>query len=126
MREFDTGATRDSNEDKLNYEGFLSPIVLKAFAEYMHEHRKQSDGKLRDADNWQRGFGPNHYDVCIESLFRHFMDLWLEHRGWESREGKEKALMGLLFNTMAYAHQYLIDNTAFTKTNTRSNYESKD
>jgi hypothetical protein len=115
IRQFDTGATRDTEEGKLDFEGFLSPIVIKAFGEYMNEHCKQSDGQLRASDNWQKGFGPDHYDVCMKSLWRHFEDLWLEHRGWESREGIEKALMGILFNTMAYAHQYLIDNTAFSR-----------
>jgi hypothetical protein len=40
MREFTTGATRNLDEDKHDYEGFLSPYVLRRFAAYMHEHRK--------------------------------------------------------------------------------------
>jgi hypothetical protein len=55
MREFETGATRNPEEGKLDYEGFLSPLVLECYAKYMHEHRLQSDGKLRDSDNWQKG-----------------------------------------------------------------------
>jgi hypothetical protein len=39
-----TGATRNLDEDKLDYEGFLSPYVLRRFAAYMHEHRKTPDG----------------------------------------------------------------------------------
>ena len=54
MRTFDTGATRDSDNDKLDYEGFLSPLVLRRYAEYLHKHRKQSDGKIRTSDNWQK------------------------------------------------------------------------
>jgi hypothetical protein len=106
-RKFKTGATRDTNEDKLDYEGFIDPIVLKKYAEYMHGHRKQSDGKLRSSDNWQKGIPREEY---IKSLLRHTMDLWLEHRGYESREGKEKALCGIMFNSMGYLREILKDN----------------
>jgi len=33
-RTFDTGATRDTSQDKLDFEGFLSPLVIKRFGEY--------------------------------------------------------------------------------------------
>ena len=101
-RVFKTGATRDSNQNKLDYEGFLSPLVLKRYAEYMHKHRLQSDGKLRDSDNWQRGMPKEEY---IKSAWRHFMDWWLFHRGYEGRETIEEALCALLFNTMGYIHE---------------------
>jgi len=107
IRSFKTGATRDSEEGKPDYEGYLSPLVIEAYGKYMTKHRKQSDGSLRDSDNWQKGFGENHFAVCMKSLWRHFMDLWMEHRGLKSREGLEDALMGIMFNTMAYAHKYL-------------------
>ena len=75
MRVFDTGATRDADIGKNDYEGFLSPLVIQRYGKYMNKHRKQVDGKLRDSDNWQKGFGENHYAVCMKSLWRHFMDL---------------------------------------------------
>jgi hypothetical protein len=109
IRQFSTGATRDTEDGKLDFEGFLSPIVLQKYAEYMHQHRIQPDGKLRASDNWQKHFGDEHYSVCMKSLWRHFMDLWLEHRGFKSRDGIESALMGILFNTMAYADKYYKD-----------------
>ena len=109
IRKFKTGATRDTNEGKYDYEGFLSPLVIERFGQYMNKHRKQSDGSLRDSDNWQKGFGDNHFAVCMKSLWRHFFDLWLEHRGYKSREGIEDALMGILFNTMAYTYKLLKD-----------------
>jgi len=109
VRVFSSGATRDTDDGKLDYEGFLSPIVLQKYAEYMHHHRYQSDGKLRESDNWQKHFGDDHYSVCMKSLWRHFMDLWLEHRGFQSRDGIENALMGILFNAMAYADKYYKD-----------------
>jgi len=104
MRKFDSGATRDTDEEKLDFEGFLSPTVLESFARYMHKNRIQSDGKLRDSDNWQKGIPK---DAYMKSAWRHFMDWWMEHRNKTSREGIEDALCGLLFNTMGYLHEYL-------------------
>ncbi len=109
IRKFKTGATRDSNDGKHDYEGFFSPLVIKAYGRYMHKHRHQSDGTLRDSDNWQKGFGDDHFKVCIKSLWRHFLDLWFEHRGLKSREGIDDALNGIMFNVMAYYHQILVN-----------------
>lgn len=97
VRTFETGATRDTDEGKLAFEGFLSPRVLLRFAEYMHEHRIQSDGGLRDADNWQKGIP---VDAYMDSLLRHIMDLWLHHRGDGelAREDVGDALCACLFN----------------------------
>lgn len=102
IRKFPTGATRDIDDNKLDYEGFQHPIVIKRYAEYMHQNRIQSDGELRASDNWQKGIPKNEY---MKSLARHFMDLWLEHRDYESRDGIENALCGILFN----AHGYLFE-----------------
>lgn len=104
IRKFKTGATRDIDVNKPDYEGFLSSIVIKRYGEYMNKHRIQPDGKLRDSDNWQRGMPKNAY---MKSLWRHFMDVWLEHRGFESRDGMEDALCGIIFNSMGYLHEIL-------------------
>ena len=109
IRKFETGATRDTDAGKPDYEGFLSPVVLERYGEYMNKHRVQSDGSLRASDNWQAHFGADHFSVCMKSLLRHVMDLWKEHRGLGSRDGIEDALMAVLFNTMAYADKYLKD-----------------
>ena len=100
------GATRDTNMGKLDFEGFLSPIVLKRYAEYMDKHREQADGKLRDSDNWQKGMPKK---VYMKSGWRHFFDWWMEHRGYESRDGIEDALCGLLFNAQGYLHELLME-----------------
>ncbi len=102
MRKFETGATRNDDSNQYDYEGFISPIVLKKYAEYMHKHRFQADGKVRTSDNWQKGMSR---EVYAKSMTRHFMDFWLEHRGFESREGMNDALMGLLFNVMGYIYE---------------------
>ena len=104
MREFETGATRDSDEGKPDYEGFLSPLVLARYGEYMLKHQVQPDGALRASDNWQHGMP---LDCYIKSAWRHFLDWWLEHRGLPSREGLEDALCALMFNVMGYLHETL-------------------
>lgn len=101
MRKFGSGATRDDETNKLDYEGFLSPIVLQRFARYMHQHRIQADGNLRDSDNWQKGM-PR--DAYMKSAWRHFMAWWSAHRNGQN---DEEALCALLFNTMGYLYEVL-------------------
>lgn len=107
IRKFKTGATRDTDIGKLDFEAFLSPLVIERYAQYMNKNRLQKDGTVRDGDNWQKHFGENHYAVCMKSLWRHFMDMWMFHRGLKGRETMEDAIMGVLFNTMAYADKLL-------------------
>ena len=104
VRTFDTGATRDSDEGKHDFEGFLSPTVLKRYAEYMSKHRVQSDGSLRDSDNWQKGMPRKQY---MKSLWRHFMDMWSQHRGLEGQDELEESICALLFNGQGYLHELL-------------------
>ena len=106
MREFDSGATRDNDADKLDFEGFLSPLVLTRYASYMHSHRKQADGELRDSDNWQKGIP---LAVYMKSAWRHFIDWWNDHRGFETDDGVEEALCALIFNASGYLHELLIE-----------------
>ena len=117
MRKFSSGATRNSVEGKNDYEGFLSPLVIEEYGNYMNSHRKQADGKLRDSDNWQNHFGEKHFDVCIKSLWRHILDLWFLHRGFKRVDPldghevtKKEALSAIMFNTMAYMDKLLKDN----------------
>lgn len=104
MRKFETGATRDADNDKLDFEGFLSPLVLQRFAEYMHKHRVQADGSLRDSDNWQKGIPQEAY---MKSGWRHFFDWWREHRGIQTKEGIEESICALIFNASGYLHERL-------------------
>lgn len=111
MRQFSTGATRNLDTNKLDYEGFLSPLALKAFAEYMHSHRLQADGTMRASDNWQKGIPA---DVYVKSLFRHFFDLWSLHRGGSpvSPDGghpidRIEALCAMMFNVQGLLHEIL-------------------
>ena len=99
MRTFDTGATRDSNESKPNYAGFLSPRVLERYAKYMQANQVQADGKLRSADNWKKGIPQQAY---MESMFRHFMEVWHNH---EAQKVSQDTLCALLFNVMGYLYE---------------------
>lgn len=102
MRVFDGGATRDAEDAKLDYEAFLSPIVLERYAIYMHKHRVLPNGQLRDGDNWQKGIPK---DVYMKSAFRHFHSLWKAHRGYPTDEDIEESLCALIFNAMGYLHE---------------------
>lgn len=104
VRQFDSGATRNLDDGKFDYEGFLSPLVLERYAQYMHKHRQQADGSLRDSDNWQKGI-PR--PVYIKSAFRHFLDWWKEHREIATVEGLEDAICALMFNAGGYLHEHL-------------------
>lgn len=108
MRNFETGATRNSDEEKYDYEGFLSPLVLERFAQYMHKHRKQADGKMRDSDNWQKGIPQESY---MKSGWRHFFDWWKQHRGIKSSEDIEDSICALIFNAQGYLHERIKNRT---------------
>jgi len=109
MREFDSGATRSDDSYKYDIEGFLSPLALDVYFEYMHSHRVQEDGKLRASDNWQKGISLSQY---IKSLLRHTHDLWKIHREYavfDKKDGhyitSKEAASGILFNTFGYLHE---------------------
>lgn len=116
VRQFSTGATRNADNNKLDYEGFNCPMAQRAFAEYMHSHRKQADGTIRDSANWQKGMG---LDVYAKSLIRHIHDFHCLHRGWEitrpedgkpmppDDEHKLELLCAIWFNVQGYIHETL-------------------
>lgn len=101
VRSFPSGATRDTDQGKLDFEGFLSPLALEAFAKYMQKHQIRSDGTLRAADDWQKGIP---IEVYMKSMFRHFFSVWRGHRG----EGiSTDDLCGVLFNIQGLLHETL-------------------
>jgi len=109
MRKFESGATRDTVDGKLSYVKGLSPIVLRRYLEYLNVHRLQADGNTRPFDNWKRGIAK---DVYLDSLCRHFMDVWLIHDGYNTNDNHgpvtiENALCGVLFNTIGFLHVLL-------------------
>jgi hypothetical protein len=106
VRTFETGATRDTEDGKLDFEGFLSPLAIGEFARFMHKHRHQSDGNLRASDNWQKGI-PR--DAYMKSAWRHFYVVWKAHRTGvcDDPDGLAFALCALLFNIQGYLHELL-------------------
>lgn len=104
---YDTGATREADDEKLDIEGFLSPLVIEAYSQYMHFNRKLPDGSMRSGSDWQNGIP---FNRLMRSMWRHFKDCWMEHRLWSTKEGRVFALCGLLFNTIAYLHQVLYND----------------
>ena len=109
MRDFTSGATRDTVEGKLSYVKALSPIVLKRYLQYLSAHREQADGSIRDFDNWKQGIPK---EVYLDSLVRHSIDLWLlmQHYSAEDNHGPviiENALCAIMFNSMGLLHEIL-------------------
>lgn len=101
VRTFETGATRDTDNTKPDYEGYYTPRVIHCFGEYMTKNRHLKDGSLRDSDNWQKGM-PR--EVYMKSLWRHFHATWWEHRRWlngepeYNRSALIEDLCGVIFN----------------------------
>lgn len=111
IRTFSTGATRNLDVNKLDFEGFLCPMVLESFAKYMHSHRIQKDGTMRSSSNWKSGI-PD--EVYMKSMWRHFFDVWKCYRSLEvlsPEDGhpidSEEALCALLFNVQGMLHELL-------------------
>lgn len=79
IRVFKGGATRDTSNGKFEPLGFIHPYCDYNFCQYMHKHRLQSNGELRDSDNWQSGFGK---ETLAHSFTRHVEDFKLLHYGF--------------------------------------------
>lgn len=109
MRTFETGATRNVEVDP-DYHGFFSPLAMHAYGEYMHAHRLQADGSLRDSDNWQKGMP---VDVCVRSLRRHTHDVELIADGYPELARSDPRdehtwrahLSAIIFNAQVLLHQ---------------------
>jgi hypothetical protein len=111
MAQFQTGATRNASDHKPDYEGFLSPLVIERFGEYMNQHRHTADGGLRASDNWMLGIPREAY---MKSLWRHFLSVWKRHRGWPvTPEGPrepqniEDDLCAIIFNAQGMLHEII-------------------
>jgi len=113
IRQFDSGAYRDSDDNKLDFEACFSPLVLQRYAEYIRSKRKVpiwKDNGVRPDDNWQKGISRDSY---IKSKARHFISTWLIHRGFPAFDNKgnkvnlEETLCAELFNTMGYLFEIL-------------------
>lgn len=109
IRKFDTGATRDTLEDKLDYVKALCPLVLRRYVQYLDKHRLQPDGSMRSFNNWKKGIPRETYH---SSKGRHFFADWLLEEGYEVSDNhgpvdEEDVLCGELFNTMGKLREIL-------------------
>jgi hypothetical protein len=107
IRRWESGATRDTDENKLEPWGFTSALVEKAFSEYMHGHRKQSDGSLRDSNNWTHGIPLEAY---WHSLSRHVMDLrllWEQFPEEANAKDMTEVLCAVKFNVDGMLYELL-------------------
>lgn len=125
LRQFKTGATRNNADNKLDYEGFINPIVEWAFAQYMHKHRLLEDGTMRASDNWQLGIPQQE---LMKSAHRHWQDLRLIQRDYTVGENgkvvsKLDALLGLKFNVDAMIFDELKNNKVVDRNYTRIDTE---
>ena len=78
--------------------------MIDRYAQYMHKHRKQADGKLRASDNWQQGIPMSAY---MKSMWRHFLDVWRQWRGLKGEDSFEDSLCALIFNASGMLHERL-------------------
>jgi hypothetical protein len=108
MRQFKTGATRDDDSTKIDFDGFLSPAALMAYAKYMHENRVQADGNLRSSDNWKKGIPQ---DAYMKSMWRHFFSVWENFHRKPTNEDMETALCALMFNVQGMLHEVLAEKS---------------
>lgn len=110
LRQFSTGATRDTAEGKLDYVRALSPIVLERYVQYLAKHREQPDGSLRDFDNWKKGLP---IDESLSSLGRHLIDVWKMLQGFKAFDNHgecniDDTLCAIIFNASTMLHERLI------------------
>jgi hypothetical protein len=108
MRIFNTGATRDNDEQKLNYTGSLSPLVLKRFVKFMRDHNIKGGELQRDESNWKKGIPQQSY---MDSKIRHIIDTWLLHEGYLTEaeiDDIEETLCAEIFNSMGMLREILV------------------
>lgn len=106
MQVFESGANRSHSEGKPDFEGFLSPLVIERYGEYMNQNRQLPDGTTRASDNWQQGIPLRAY---MTSGWRHFQDWWGYHRypAFRGREALEDSLCAVIFNASGYLFELL-------------------
>lgn len=109
LRQFESGATRSADAGRYDPDGFLSPLVIERYCEYMNKHRIQADGSVRGSDNWQKGLP---LAVYAKGGWRHFLHFWTRHRGWNVSDSAaaasiEEDICALLFNLNGYLHELL-------------------
>ncbi len=104
-RTFKSGATRGSDEGKIDPEAALSPLVLEGYCSYMREHRLEGPGEPREDDDWQKGIPIASY---MKSLLRHVLEAWRAYRAYDGSGNLKDSLYATLFNTQGMLHEILM------------------
>ncbi len=99
-RVFKGGAYRDQDETKLDFVKGLSPEVLERYLEYLSSTRLQSNGNMRDWDNWKSGIPK---EVYLSSLYRHVHAVWKNFK----KGDLEEELCAVIFNSMGLLFEIL-------------------
>lgn len=110
IRTFNTGATRDIAQGKLDYTRALCPLVLERYVQYLNKHRKQPDGSFRDFDNWKKGLP---FRESFSSLGRHNGDLWKMIEGFAAHDNHglcniDDTLCAIIFNASTMLRERLV------------------
>ena len=132
-RTFETGATRNGNKGKYEFDKYVNPINELSYAQYMKSHQV-INWEYRPWDNRQKGIP---FDSLFESAYRHMQTLcllyqwydvyeieengefdwivvdWGEPVEWGSNVHKKdfiEQLNAIRFNTEAMKLQYLTSN----------------
>jgi hypothetical protein len=121
VRQFSSGATRSSDEGKIDYEGFLSFPVLELYGTYMTKHRVQVDGSLRSSSNWKKGIPLVGEGSYIKAFTRHSFELVALAAGYTPARVKRElptashrerildTACAVLFNVQGFLHEALKD-----------------
>lgn len=88
LRNFPTGAVRDSNKGKIRPD-LISPLMLKALGKVLAEGAEHYGER-----NWEKGIPQ---DVFKESASRHYLQ-------WMNNETDEDHAAKLIFNVMGFIH----------------------
>lgn len=107
VRTFATGANRDTAVGKPDYDGYLHPLTVKRFGEYMLKHQVLKDGTIRSSSNWTGGMPRA---VYTKSLVRHVEDVRRHVRGFPEAavESVEEALCAVIFNAQGLLLEVLL------------------
>lgn len=107
IRKFASGATRDTDVGKHDFEGYESIQVRRRYAEYMTANRLQKDGTIRESSNWKRGIAK---DAYITSLDRHVVDVIAGYRGLPA-DDLEVSLCATIFNASGLLFELLAEKS---------------
>lgn len=125
---FETGAMRDLSEDKLDFEGCLTPELLTAYAEFKRITRRMADGTMRDDKNWKKGMPIGGY---MKSLWRHMVALHAaylsdamqdEYEG----EGEFEAAMAMMFNIQGFVFERIRENPEWLRIGIKKHKERRE